>query len=164
MQIYMTNEEQAMIRRSLEPNNIMLEWGSGGSTLEYSKYVKEYHSIEHDMKWYMVITSNIKAMKLNNVSLYYVKNNLPRSYPHVKKEEFIDYINHVNIINKKFDRVLIDGRARIWCAYEVLQYLNKNAIVFVHDWEREEYHKILDKYKLGVTVGRLAMLVPKEKE
>ena len=41
-----------MIEKYLSPETIMLEYGSGGSTLYFSKFVKEYYSIEHDKKWY----------------------------------------------------------------------------------------------------------------
>ena len=64
-------------------------------------------------------------------------------------EEFIDYRQHVHIINKTFDAVLIDGRARSYCAKEILPYLKKNAVVFIHDYfKRPFYHWIENFYHI----------------
>ena len=41
---------------------------------------------------------------------------------------------------KHFDRVIIDSRARRYCAEHVLKYLNATSVVFLHDYkDREEY-------------------------
>jgi len=39
------------IMATLKPDTVMLEWGSGGSTLHWSKHVKKLHSIEHIAIW-----------------------------------------------------------------------------------------------------------------
>ena len=49
--------------------------------------------------------------------------------------------------NTKFDIVLIDGRARRLCAKKVIPYLNKGAIIIIHDWVlRNVYHCVTDYY------------------
>jgi hypothetical protein len=141
--VWMTNEEINTIRKYLKPTDIMLEWGSGGSTLYFSHFVDYYYSIEHDTEYYNSIEDEI--FNRNNIVLKLVPNNSPRSLP-TKKEEFIDYIRAVNTFNKKFDKVLIDGRARQWCGIEVLPYIDNNSIIFVHDWVRDRYHTLLEYY------------------
>lgn len=47
----MSPNEIALIESYLEPTDVMMEWGSGRSTLWYSQFVKEYYSIEHDKGW-----------------------------------------------------------------------------------------------------------------
>ena len=47
----MSPQEISLIESFLEPRDVMLEWGSGYSTLWYSKFVRDYYSIEHDQKW-----------------------------------------------------------------------------------------------------------------
>ena len=43
----------------LHPDYSMLEWGSGGSTIEFSQqYVKEYYSIEHNKEWHDKVLKN----------------------------------------------------------------------------------------------------------
>ena len=44
----------------LRPDMEVLEWGSGGSTLYYSKYVTSWYSIEHDQSWSKKILQYIR--------------------------------------------------------------------------------------------------------
>ena len=135
----MSMEERNLISKYLHYDKVMLEWGSGGSTSFFSRFVNKYISIEHDPEWF----NNVGECKAER---HLVKNNLPRTIP-TQAEEFLDYINYVDILNKKYDLVLIDGRARPYCAQKVIPYLNKNAVVFMHDfWERPEYHWVLEYY------------------
>ena len=86
---FMTSDEISFIEKEFNENNIVLEWGSGGSTIQFSKLVKKYYSIEHDREWY----NKVKSIKPENVSYFFVAQNLPRTHP-TKKEEFIDYIKY----------------------------------------------------------------------
>ena len=52
MQPWMSKEEIKLIEKYLNKNQVVLEWGSGGSTAHFSKFVKEWYSIEHDKDWY----------------------------------------------------------------------------------------------------------------
>jgi len=162
MNVYMSQEERNLISKYLGYDKVMLEWGAGDSTLFFSQYVKEYISIEHKKEWYDEIKPKINRRRpdnrfdsVNNIKLHYVKPNLPPSHPR-KPEEFLDYINYVDVLNKKYDIVLVDGRVRPHCAYKVIPYLNENAVVFIHDfwqrrssgeWARSHYHWILEHYK-----------------
>ena len=49
---WMDIKEKQLILDCLNPDTIMLEWGSGGSTIEFSSVVKKYYSIEHNAEWY----------------------------------------------------------------------------------------------------------------
>lgn len=143
--IWMASKEIDTIEKYLSPTDVMLEWGAGGSTLYFSKFVKGYYSIEHDKEYYNNIILSIP--RNSNVDIRLVPNNSPRSYL-TKREEFQDYILAVADFGKKFDKVLIDGRARQWCGIEVLNYIDNNSIVFVHDWVRERYHLLLLYYNI----------------
>ena len=66
--VYMCNEELDIVEKYLDKNFVMLEYGSGGSTLYFSKHVKEYHSIEHDFSWFKKIESKITNP---NTTIYY---------------------------------------------------------------------------------------------
>lgn len=149
MKPWMHNKEIKMIESYLHMTDTMLEWGSGGSTLHFPKFVKKYFSIEHNKEWYDKIKNEIP----DNVAYTYVKQNLPRTRP-TKFREFKDYIEKAGSFNKKFDKVLVDGRARPECAIWVLPYLNQNAVVFIHDYfmagrdhykKVEQYYNVIDK-------------------
>ena len=144
MNPFMPPDDIPFIEKHFKENDIVLEWGSGGSTIQFSKLVKKYYSIEHNRAWY----EKIIRIKPENVSYFFVPQNLARSRP-TKKEEFIDYINYVDKLNvKKFDVVFIDGRARAHCAKKALDYIDENSKVIIHDWMREEYKVVLEDYDI----------------
>ena len=62
--VMMSKEEISLIKREFKKGKekkTMLEWGSGGSTLYFSKHVKEICSFEHNIEWYKKISKQIKA-------------------------------------------------------------------------------------------------------
>ena len=142
--VLMSIREMECIKSYLCDNDIMLEWGAGGSTSYFSKFVKKYYSIKHDEKWFNIVKNQINS----NVAFYLVKQNLPRIEP-TKREEFKDYIEFIHKINVPvFNMVLIDGRARLFCAIEVLPFLNSDSIVFIHDfYPRKIYYPVLEYYE-----------------
>lgn len=161
--IFMNKREISTIKEFLNKKDYMLEWGAGGSTTYFSLYVKKYISIEHNKEWYEIV--NRKVSK--KVDLYLVENDLPRTIP-TKKEQFKNYINFVNKLGiPLFNKVLIDGRARNFCAIEVLPYLNKDSIVFIHDfYKRQRYHSVLKYYNKIYEIKSdkgLIVLSPKSK-
>jgi|TARA_Y100000310_G_scaffold267413_1_gene279401 predicted O-methyltransferase YrrM len=156
MNVWMSIDERNLVSKYLHYDKVMLEWGAGGSTQFFSKYVKRYISIEHEEEWY-------NKMKDCGAEIHLVKNNSPRTIP-TKVEQFLDYVNYVDVLNEKYDLVLIDGRARPYCAQKVIPYLKRESIVFIHDfWARPEYHWVLKYYdeiesiKKGQTIVALRL-------
>ena len=144
---WISKKQISIIESYLEDKDVMLEYGSGGSTLHFSKFVKKYVSIEHDIYW----LESVKKLIPTNVELHYCPPNNPIKLPVWKgnEEDFKDYINCVDKLNLKYDVVLVDGRCRKSCSLKVLKYLNESSIVFIHDFfERKRYHGILDYYEV----------------
>ena len=52
MDIMMSGIQISAIYGYLNKTDTVLEYGSGGSTTHFSKYVKHYYSIEHNKEWY----------------------------------------------------------------------------------------------------------------
>lgn len=144
---WMSHLEINLIEKYLEIDKVMLEWGSGGSTVTFSQKVKEYYSIEHVKDWYEKVDKFLEEKDYKSkVFNYLIEPDLPRTIP-TKYDEFKTYIEFVGTLNKKFDIVLIDGRARVDCAKYVIPYLNENAVVFVHDYfPRSHYYEITNLY------------------
>ena len=168
MQPWMSKEEINLIERYLKKDHITLEWGSGGSTAHFSKLVKEWNAIEHNKEWYQKVLRD----KPKNVNLFYVGPDYKMSKRHGVSskwpinENFRVYANFPNKLNKKFDVVLVDGRARKWCALEIIPYLKKESIVFIHDfWMRAdrnyhdvfEYFDVIDKVTHGQSLVALKL-------
>lgn len=139
----MPDADRTTIIKYLNADDIMLEWGAGGSTLYFPQFVRKYYSIEHDELWYTKIKDNIP----NNTKIFLCKPNANRTLP-TQKYQFNDYINYIEHLNTKFDKILIDGRARQWCAEKSIKFLNKNGLVFIHDWVRKRYHSVLQWYDI----------------
>jgi len=149
----MDNSEIEFVQKYLKVDDIMLEWGSGGSTFEFSKYVKSYFSVESSKNFYEKIKDTLPL----NVNYFLVRpedeSDLSfsdyRNLGSVKKKDlFLNYINFPNTLDQEFyDKVLIDGRARGFCAEAILPYLKEDSIVFIHDFvKRKQYHIVLDWY------------------
>jgi hypothetical protein len=139
---WMSEIEINTIIKHLKKDDIVLEWGSGGSTHYFPQFVKEYHSIEHDKQWFDEINESL----LDNVKYYLVDLNEPLTDP-TQKHQIQSYLDFVDILKiQKFDKVLIDGRGRGWCAEKIIPYLKEDSLVFIHDyWQRPQYH-IVEKW------------------
>ncbi len=148
MKAWMDDREKLLITKHFSPDKVMLEWGSGGSTIEFSPQLKKYYSIEHNKEWYEDVKNEINILGYKNVNYNFVPQNLPNNdgrqseYTHFK-----DYIDIVDTFDTKFDIVLIDGRARRLCAKKIIPYLNPGAVVIIHDWcVRDVYHCVTDYF------------------
>ena len=149
MKAWMHDKEKSLITKHFSPDKIMLEWGSGGSTIEFSPQLKKYYSIEHNLEWYEKINKEIYNLGYSNVNYNFIAQNFPRNPDGRQSEynQFKDYIDIVDNFNVKFDIVLIDGRARRLCAKKIIPYLKPDAIVIIHDWVlRNTYHCVTDYY------------------
>ena len=151
MEAWMHPKEKELITKHFSPEKTMLEWGSGGSTIEFSPLLKEYYSIEHNKEWYDKIQNQIKEKNYTNTNYFFVPQNKPPN-PDGRQSEYTqikDYIDIVDNFNVKFDIVLIDGRARRLCAKKIIPYLKPDAIVIIHDWVlRNTYHCVTDYYDI----------------
>ena len=106
-------------------NDMMIfEFGSGNSTLFYSKRVKKVVAVEHNIEWYEKLKSNLP----NNVEMI-----------HKKLDSQNNYSNSILGINEKFDIVFIDGEERNECMKICVAALKENGVIVLDDSEREEY-------------------------
>ena len=106
----------------------IFEYGSGNSTLYYSKFGVNLVSVEHDYRWYEKIRNTMP----DNVELHYVELSSDGKYAKFCTE-----------LDKKFDIIIVDGRDRVNCLKSSLKSLTDNGVVVLDDSER-------DKYKSGI--------------
>jgi len=157
---YMKSKEWNFLISHLNSEDIMLEYGSGSSTTLLGPLVKKLVSLEHDKKWYEKV---LNENNLANVELCFVPPDSPRTIP-TQKEQFLSYINWVTTRKEIFTKVLIDGRARQWCAESILDNLAENHLVFLHDYnliERPYYQRVLDFYEIIDKCHTMIMLKKK---
>lgn len=182
MKPWMHDKEIELVIKYIEnaSDKNMLEYGSGGSTLLFSKYVKAYYSIEHNLDWYFEVRKKLVDNDVRNVVQYL--NDYPKGRAEVYREFYdkwseliklvskeklnnyhgitdyldpkemyvwYDYVNSIDKFNEpRYDFVFIDGRSRINCAQKVLNYIDENSLVFIHDFfPRQEYNVVFKLYE-----------------
>ena len=155
--VMMAGPERNLIEKELSPETIMVEWGSGGSTLYFSTFVKQLCSFEHNPKWYQDIKDNIENQGVHNVEYHYAPSDHWFTKPPGHRQEgyrgtpikyFETYVNAIERYERgTFDVALIDGRCRMYCAVKLLPYLKDNGFLYIHDfWNRRQYHEVFKFY------------------
>lgn len=175
---HMRPKECEFIESHLNPDTIMLEWGSGYSTLRFSQQVSKYYSIEHDPNWYKEIKpqlgQNVDYRLVNGVILPGPEERKAPAYNpdrwhrpaaswdkiggSLRDKQYHDYIRAIHTIKEQLDIIFIDGRARCECAKAALEHATSDTTIFFHNWDRPHYHIILKKYKLVKKVKTMALL------
>jgi hypothetical protein len=143
--MFANSKEQDFFLSHINSNNKVLEYGSGESTLEIAEIAKSIVSVEHQPLWYNKLINLIP----NNCKLLLQTPNKPytEGISCGTYEEFKSYIN-APIQYRPFDIILIDGRARVECAKICHLMSHKETIIFIHDFDRKEYHVVNGILKL----------------
>jgi hypothetical protein len=151
--MFSTNQESSFFLDHINKTHKVLEYGSGESTFEIAQRCKEILSIEHQENWFFKIKNDLPSnakIVLRTPNLPYTEGGDCGTY-----QEFKDYIDYP-IPYGPYDIILIDGRARVSCASICSKLGNQNTIVFIHDFNREEYRPALNFLNLINQVGTMA--------
>lgn len=171
--VLMSREEIDAAIKYLPRNGVYIEWGTGGSTLVFSKFVKKGYSIEHVKPWCERVQKDMVEFNVKNINFHcvpvkkegggYLGNENEGSYS--KFRVYVDYVDTLGV--EAFDAVLIDGRARIAVALKVLPYLKDGSVVFLHDTTQrvQDYSEVLKHYDLIEKVeGKQGLSILKRKK
>lgn len=112
--------------------SIVFEWGSGGSTVYFPaihKFIEKWVSIGHDEKWATEISLECHRKNLSNVTVGYC----PKIYHYIHSEFITEHL-------KIADFIIIDGIKRKECMEMAFEMCKENALVFLHDSGRIDYH------------------------
>jgi predicted O-methyltransferase YrrM len=122
------------LKQYLKSDDIILETGSGRSTIWFSKLVKKVVSIEHHEGWFNTIKAQMASEGITNVD-YYLES---KEFSSVKIDA--PYIKRVaSFPDQSFDMVLIDGRHRDEIAMLSLNLIKKKGIIVIDNIERTLY-------------------------
>lgn len=123
-----------------------LEWGSGNSPIYFSAHLpvqSEWISIEHDAEWAGKTKTMISEVGNDKIQLYHV--------PAVDKwldgmgdgdyDTFRDYVLFPTTLSKKFQFILVNGRARVECMQIGWMLLEDFGIMILHDAQRTQYNR-----------------------
>ncbi len=88
----------------------VFEYGSGFSSLYWSKRAKNVISVEHEKSWYDKIKESINP---NQDILFF--------------PDLDNYVESIKNIGKKFDVIIIDGMERLKCSQVISPYINRES-------------------------------------
>ncbi|MGF1638148.1 MAG: hypothetical protein ACFCUU_13805 [Cyclobacteriaceae bacterium] len=140
---WMSQKEQDVLLEAIVSLNPIrcLEWGTGFSTLFFTKYLEQsasWTSIEHNEAWFDLMQN--KALP-DNVNLLHVAPDKKQYEEYTDDGTYKDFKTYEEKPDGKFDFILIDGRARSACLERALTFVNENELVVMHDANRKKYHE-----------------------
>jgi predicted O-methyltransferase YrrM len=165
MRVYMDAVEYSQIASALtarQPRRF-LEWGSGGSTIDFLKRyasIEKLVSIEHHPLWY----KRVKAAATDPRLSYYLKEAASpepnaqffglyrgarsawRRRAEADRSVFAAYVDHPSTLGMTFDVIFVDGRARNFCIEAGWALLEKGGLMIIHDAQRPMYHETIARF------------------
>eukprot|EP00178_Gracilaria_changii_P016279 TRINITY_DN461_c0_g1_i3.p1 TRINITY_DN461_c0_g1~~TRINITY_DN461_c0_g1_i3.p1 ORF type:complete len:441 (-),score=61.58 TRINITY_DN461_c0_g1_i3:3940-5262(-) len=158
--IMMHRAEVDLISSYLTADDVYVEFGSGGSSLAFIPLVKHAYSIDHDCAISAALQNIMSERNIHpgeaptrflcvDIKPGFRGWGTISRFEHANYEQFREYVDLVDAIpEKRFDKVLIDGRARLACALKILPYLSDESVVFIHDFYTrvDHYSQVLQFY------------------
>ena len=175
---HMKPDEFALFKKTVRDKKVILEYGSGGSTIYLLHKGKRLFSVESNPDFFKYMGSVNVLKKTLNRSLTYRFIDLgptnqwgkPTSIENITSWEgyYSSIWKEINPSKEKVDVVFIDGRFRVCCClYSLLKILEfgwSDTIFVIHDfWRREKYHILLEFFNLVETASELAVFTFKSK-
>jgi hypothetical protein len=157
----MSRDEIRLFETNLSEEDVVLEWGAGGSTLRFSRLVTKYYSIEHSKKW----ADRIRAKAPSNVLVLHIPDT--GSYPDYAAyntlgdgalADFWDYAHGFELLPETPTVYFLDGRVRVGCLNLISPRLQAPTKVFLHDFQRYSSQVDPDQFRVVEVVDRLALL------
>lgn len=102
----------------------LFEYGSGYSTGFYAGLVNSVVSLEYDQEWMKIVEKMVPA----NASLIYMPKDVDGAY-----------CRAIQSTGKKYDVVIVDGRDRVNCVKQSLEYLTERGVLILDDSGRSYY-------------------------
>lgn len=111
-----------------KPEAVILEFGSGTSTLWFAKQTPNLYSVEHNKKYYELNKKELAKDDYYPVAYYLC----PRPYYNIC-EQFPDDF---------FDLILVDGRNRKGCIAHSISKLKPGGVLMLDNSERIKYRAV----------------------
>lgn len=139
----------------LRPSMSVCEYGSGGSTLFFSRRTKSVYSIEDNQKWFDLVSQRLQQKGVNNVTLKLC----PFDFKNPVGFENSEYLQALP--DEKFDVIVVDGseewtQVRPACFARAEKRIKEGGIIVVDDsWRysaiRNNHHA--KTFKIFQSVG-----------
>jgi|SRR3989304_3283795 len=151
-EVWVTFEAKKWLEEFLTPNMVVFEYGSGGSTIFFSKRVKKLISVEHDSVWYQLVSDILKEKNISNCEYLLLEPQLTHDgkpdftnpwsfasseYPCMSFKAYVKSIDAFP--DESFNLVFIDGRARPSCILYALNKVHPEGFIMLDNSERDYY-------------------------
>jgi hypothetical protein len=128
---WLTQQANSILSTLLKPKDVGFEWGSGRSTLWFAKRVKHLTSVEHDDRWYKMVSGKLRSANLVNVNF------LLKKIKGYKKPMDSPYVQVINKFRKNsLDFVIVDGIYRDLCANLALDKIRPGRVIVLDNANR----------------------------
>ena len=125
---------------SIVRDKTVFEYGTGGSTILFSRKAKKIVAVEDDKDWFHIVEDRLNKLNITNVEIFL------SPFDFRKPENFLEsaYLHSVDVDN--FDIIIIDGQdwsfqERIKCFRYVEPKMKEGQCIVVDDfWRYEELH------------------------
>jgi predicted O-methyltransferase YrrM len=136
----------------------VLEWGSGNSTLYFSARLPAgslWDALENNPDWAREVSARIREFGRQDIRLHHIPNSGPfqDGVDDGDLTSFREYVLFPASLNRRFDFILVDGRARVECMRQGWGMLKPGGLMILHDAERQEYNSGIprDAHQLRMT-------------
>lgn len=109
----------------------VFEWGSGGSTVWFSRRSVSVVSVEHSAEWFKRVSDRIAALHLKNIDLRFVP-----------KDPAGKYADTILSVPHDLDVVSVDGRNRVLCVSAAVQKIVPGGYLILDNSERMQYRAV----------------------
>lgn len=132
---WLVKEAIAFIDRFLElkqGEGVILEFGSGNSTLWFAKRGKQVITVEQSKNWADKLKQIIKNEGLKNIDIYL--------------REGENYADCSLFSKEAFDLVLVDGKNRKQILKQIDFYLKRGGLLVLDDSARKKYRSDIERF------------------
>lgn len=159
---WMTIDAIRFLKNNLTKDMKVFEYGSGGSSIFFSRLSAEVISTEHEKEWFDSVNEKLKSMNLNNWRGIFNPPQTassgstdnpedPRNYSTSDKATInFSFENYVKSIDQfpdgYFDLVVVDGRSRPACILHGIKKLKKGGLILVDNAERSHYQRVISEF------------------
>jgi precorrin-6B methylase 2 len=140
----------------LRPEDLLFEYGSGGSTLFFARRVAKVVSVEHEAGFCGEVSRRLEEEGIENVEYHCVPPE-PAAQAAVRygstnaayrKMSFWRYVTVLDTLGKiSFDWIVVDGRARVDCVRHAMAPLRPGGVLVLDNSNRSQYAPAIELLK-----------------
>lgn len=132
---WLTKTANSILSSYLKISDVGVEWGSGKSTVFFSRRVSMLTSIEHDPLWYANVSKILKESGITNVEYLLIEKDQEQEDEDRGRES--RYVQVVKKFSKNsLDFALVDGIYRGACAIAILEKIRPGGILILDNANR----------------------------